>query len=80
MDAPPCRMEQLSAGLMAAIMRCSCGSIHVTVGCLSVRLTEDGLREMQRQFTRAVFVLDDRTRRLQESLGVRFKPAPEAHP
>ena len=46
MQTHPCHREQLAAGDFAVVEICDCGSLHLTIGAVTLRLSPSCLPEL----------------------------------
>jgi hypothetical protein len=66
-------LQQLAANEFVLVERCSCGSIHISVGGITAHVTDDGLEALASALGQAHSNLQDIYRSLEQSLGIRFE-------
>ena len=54
MDHAPCTRRTLSKGDFALVERCACGSVHITIGALTLRLAPNALAPLAETLCEAV--------------------------
>lgn len=56
-DGKACMRRTLATGEFTVIERCSCGSIHVTIGAITLRLASSAIRPLAAAFGEAARAL-----------------------
>lgn len=57
-DSPFCVRELLAEGCVARVERCACGSLHLTMGALTLRFHEPALRSLANVLLESVAALE----------------------
>ena len=66
-------LQELAANDFVVVERCSCGSIHITVGGMTGHVTEEGLAALASALGLAHANLQQIYRSMEQSLGIRFE-------
>ncbi len=66
-------LQLLAANDFVAVERCSCGSIHISVGGITAHVTDEGLGALASALGEANTNLQQIYRSLEQSLGIRFE-------
>lgn len=66
-------LQLLAANDFVMVERCSCGSIHISVGGITAHVTDEGLGALASALGEAHSNLQHIYRSLEQSLGIRFE-------
>ena len=66
-------LQLLAENDFVAVERCSCGSIHISVGGITAHVTDEGLGALASALGEAHANLRHIYRSLEQSLGIRFE-------
>lgn len=66
-------LQVLAANDFVMVERCSCGSIHISVGGITAHVTDEGLEALSSALGEAHSNLQHIYRSLEQSLGIRFE-------
>jgi hypothetical protein len=58
-DKARCTHKLLASSPICTVEECNCGTVHLTIGALTLRLEREALRDLQGTLTSAVANLDD---------------------
>lgn len=57
MDVTPCLRRMLAVGDFALVERCSCGSVHLTIGAVTLRLAASAIAPLAETLVEAARTL-----------------------
>lgn len=67
-ESPVCVRELLAEGCIARVERCRCGSLHLTLGALTLRFHEPALRSLANTLLDSIAALEQPSSKQQDLL------------
>lgn len=76
-ETSACQREMLASGSVASVERCGCGTLHLTLGAMTLRIQEEALFSLCSTVAEALSALARRQRReMEDGPGGMFHASP----